>query len=499
VWRILRPVGWTLLAAVIVLLSLRGLVWLGEQVPMIEATGAEVVEGALRRTPIRFAQTDFWFYPPRVEAEEGRFRVPARRSDPAGPSIDLRFVRFAATDASPASKTPVVYLAGGPGGLGVLSATGDRFSLFMRLRDVGDVIAFDQRGTASSDPYPICPEPLATPLDRVLTTDELREAYAPALRACFEHWRDVLHPDAFTTVESAADLEDLRLALGAERLHLVGISYGTHLALAYIRRFPDRVGRAVLAGVEGPDHTWKRPAIVDGIVREIGKVLEEEAGWHGFVADIEAAIARLRDERPVVTLDDPATGTPVEVALGPQDIKLAVLYGLGEREDFMKVAKRVRRIAHGDNELLARYVLLLRAAGAPAVMPLSMDCASGASDERRRAIAAETPGTLIGDVINLSLEVVCPSWPVTDLGPSFRGELRSDVPVLAISGTLDPRTPPTNAKEALSGFSHVRHLSIVGGAHDDDLLIATDAIAEAIVRFLETGEPGSERVVLPRL
>jgi pimeloyl-ACP methyl ester carboxylesterase len=466
---------------------------------MIEVTGAEVTEGALRRTPIRFAQTDFWFYPPRVDAEEGRLRVPARRSDPDGPSLDLRFVRFAATDSSVASNTPIVYLAGGPGGLGVLAATGDRFPLFMRLRQVGDVIALDQRGTASSNPYPICPGALETPFDRVASADELREAYAPVLRDCFEHWRESLHPDAFTTVESADDIEDLRLALGAERLHLVGISYGTHLALAYIRRFPDRVSRAVLAGVEGPDHTWKRPAIVDGIVREIGEILEAEAGWRGFVADIEAAIALLRAERPVVTIDDPASGAPVQVALGPQDIKLAVFYGLGEREDFLKAAKRVRRIANGEYELLARYVLLLRAAGTPPVMPLSMDCASGVSAERREAIEAEKAEALVGDVSNLSLETLCPGWPVVDLGPSFRVELRSDVPVLAVSGTLDSRTPPSNAEEALAGFPHVRHLRIVGGAHDDDLLIATDAIGEAIVRFLETGEPGTDRVELPLL
>jgi hypothetical protein len=68
-----------------------------------------------------------------------------------------------------------------------------------------------------------------------------------------------------------------------------------------------------------------------------------------------------------------------------------------------------------------------------------------------------------------------------------------------ISGTLDSRTPPSNAEEALSGFSHVHHLLIVGGAHDDDLTIATGAIGEAIVRFLETGDPGRERVELPPL
>ena len=153
-----KTVGGIIIAAAMVLVSFKGLVWLGEKVPMVEPTGPEIVTGALTLQPIRFAQTDFWFYPPRVDAEEGRLRVPARRPGPDGSSIDLRFIRFKSTASNPeAAAPPVVYLAGGPGGLGVYSATGDRFPLFMRLREVGDVIAFDQRGTASSKPYPICP------------------------------------------------------------------------------------------------------------------------------------------------------------------------------------------------------------------------------------------------------------------------------------------------------------------------------------------------------
>ncbi|MHC4904035.1 MAG: alpha/beta fold hydrolase, partial [Planctomycetota bacterium] len=96
----------------------------------------------------------------------------------------------------------------------------------------------------------------------------MSRAYQPVLRDCWDHWSESLHPASFTTVENAADLEDLRIALGAERLNLVGISYGTHLGLAYIRQYPDRVAHAVLAGVEGPDHTYKRPAegtVVDSL------------------------------------------------------------------------------------------------------------------------------------------------------------------------------------------------------------------------------------------
>ena len=483
------------------LLVLRTIQSFGDDIPVIETTSPERVSGNLTLQSIRFARTDFYVWPTRVSAELGRLRVAARRngaSQADGASMSLRFILFPSV-AQHYSPAPIVYLAGGPGGSGVSSASGDRFPLFMKLREAGDVIAFDQRGTRYAEPYPECPEPVVPPLGRVLSSRDMLAVYAPVLRACFAHWTPTIHPDAFTTMESVHDLESLRVALGVERLSFVGISYGTHLALAYIRQYPEHVEKAVLAGVEGVDHTWKRPAIVDGVVREISATLAAEAGWMGFTDDIERALKRLQDDTPVVTLEDPQTGESVNVAIGPQDLKLAVFYGLSEREDFLDAAKRVRRIANGDDEMLARYAQRIRGPGNLSVMPLSMDCASGVSEERRILIEAERAGALIGDVANLSLEVTCPAWPVVDLGPQYRAPIAATVPVLAISGTLDTRTPPSNAADALAGFTQMRDLLIVGGGHNDDLLIASPQIGQAMVDFLTTGDPNRDRIGMPAL
>ena len=85
-----------------------------------------------------------------VEAEVGTLRVPYDRASAKSDTIDLKFVRFRATTDAPGA--PLVYLAGGPGGSGIGSARGRRFELFMKLRELGDVIAWDQRGTGSSEP-----------------------------------------------------------------------------------------------------------------------------------------------------------------------------------------------------------------------------------------------------------------------------------------------------------------------------------------------------------
>ena len=68
----------------------------------------------------------------RGRPEPGRFHVPLNRTDGFGDSLQLAFVRLPATTPDPGP--PIVYLAGGPGGSGIATARGSRFSLFMALR-----------------------------------------------------------------------------------------------------------------------------------------------------------------------------------------------------------------------------------------------------------------------------------------------------------------------------------------------------------------------------
>ena len=99
-----------------------------------------------------------------VDAELGSFYVPENRARPGSRLVKLSYVRFASI--GPTSEPPIVYLAGGPGGSGIGTARERRFPLFMALREVADVIAFDQRGTGLSDPLPPCRADEAFPPER---------------------------------------------------------------------------------------------------------------------------------------------------------------------------------------------------------------------------------------------------------------------------------------------------------------------------------------------
>ena len=107
---------------------------------------AQPKSGTLKLKPYAFETND---KKDKVDAEFGTVFVPENRSDPESNLIELAFVRFKSTAKNPGP--PIVYLAGGPGGSGIGTARGSRFPLFMALREIADVIAFDQRGTGFSN------------------------------------------------------------------------------------------------------------------------------------------------------------------------------------------------------------------------------------------------------------------------------------------------------------------------------------------------------------
>lgn len=464
--------------------------------PIARREGPLQRSGALDMQKIVFATTDH-IVPRRIRAELGTLRVPENRSNPTGRETVIRFVRFRSLARSPGP--PIIYLAGGPGGSGILSASGDRFPLFMRLREVADVIALDQRGVAERAP---CPGSWSYPLDQPFRFEIMQRQAAPFLSRCVEHWGDRIDLSAYNTRESAEDLESLRVALGAEKVSLWGISYGTHLALAYLRQHPDRVHRAVLAGVEGPDHTYKLPGNIDAVLEELERHVQRDPKARALLPDLRGSLRRTleRLERdPATVLVESRSGERLNVTVGANDLRAAVYNNLGEREDIVELPARLAAIFAGDYRPLGTWALRVRRGGSATVMSIAMDCASGVGRDRARRIEAQSRRSLIGAVANLRLRAVCSSWPAFDLGEEFRAPVESDVEILAISGTLDARTPPSNAEEILRGFPNGRHLILDGGSHDDDLFLSSPAIAEEMVSFLRDGVTSRRRVVLPPL
>ncbi|HEV3486048.1 MAG TPA: alpha/beta fold hydrolase, partial [Vicinamibacterales bacterium] len=323
----------------------------------------------------------------KVEAELGEFRVPENRAKRDSRTITLRFVRFRSTAAKPGH--PIVYLAGGPGGSGIESARGSRFPLFMALREFGDVIAFDQRGTNQSEPDMRCNEKYEIAAGEPLDRAKAGVVWAEAARRCVERLRaSGIDVGAYNTRESAADLEDFRRALGAQKLILWGISYGTHLSIATMRYHPDTVDRALLAGIEGPDDTYKLPSDQQTLMEDIARLAARDGKHPDLVGSIAKLLRELETNPKRLTLTHPDTQQKIEFVFGKLDLQRVLANMLTGPDSFAGMPEFIARLERGEWVALGTAAAPQRFGSHWSAMSLAMDCASGMSAARRQRIAA---------------------------------------------------------------------------------------------------------------
>lgn len=158
--------------------------------------------------------------------------VPYDHADPDGATVTLRLAR----QQSQGADEVIFFLAGGPGGSAV-EQSGIMPMLMGELEDHFDLVYLDQRGTGGSG-YLTCSEGYPY------------TAYQWAECAEEHEGASLVH---HLTLDAARDLDFVRSALGYDLLNMRGGSYGTRVALEYMRQFPDHTGMVVLDGAAPPD------------------------------------------------------------------------------------------------------------------------------------------------------------------------------------------------------------------------------------------------------
>jgi len=403
----------------------------------------------------------------RVAAERGRFEVPVNRNDPNSARIELRFVRFPSTSPNPGN--PIVYLSGGPGAAGTGTAQGPRFDIFMALRAQADVIAFDQRGTGMSHAPPNCavsqPIDTAQPLTRANIVAHVRADTA----RCLAWWRDQgVDIGAYNTRENAADIDDLRRALGAERIALWAISYGTHLGAAYLREYDEHVGRAVFAGYEGPDDTVKMPSGTDAMLARFAAVVaanpEAAQAYPDPIGTMRRVLARLEREPATVTIQH--NNQPLTLTFGAFPVQMLTGGVIADPNSAVQLLPLYAEMDAGRFERVATVMAREFLRNEMRAMPTAMDMASGITQERLRRVGDEARTALLGDALNFPMPHLLGVAPELDLGDAFRAPLSSATPILFISGTLDGRTYPEAAQAALATLPNSRQMIVENGGHN---------------------------------
>ena len=437
-----------------------------------------------------------------ADAYRGFFEVPENRNDPASRTIALGYVRFPATTDNPGS--PIVYLAGGPGGSGTGAPEERRFPLFMAMRQHGDVIAFDQRGTGLSDDTPACRSSHVVPDLQPVGDSGLADIYRAAIRECVAFWRaEGADPAGYTTAESVQDISALRAHLGAERVALWGISYGSHLALAALDAIPGEIERAVITGAEGLDQTVKYPARTDDYIRRLQQAVNTQREARALYPDIESMIRRVQarlEAEPLLVTYTRRDGSEAEILFQRRHAQEVVSRLISDPQWATLMLAIYRGLDTGDLSPLQAALPFFHRPGEPLgfrLMPTAMDRASGISAGRLAEVRRQIPHAMVGGYLNFPMPQVIDVLEEIDLGPAFRDGPHGDTPVLLLSGTLDGRTYPDGQAEAVAGLGNVTRIMVRNAGHN--LFMSSPEVGEVIHRFMRD-EPlgtGEIEVALP--
>ena len=425
-----------------------------------------------------------------TDAERGSLEVPEDRRIPGSRRIRLGYVRFPSTAAQPGP--PIIYLAGGPGGSGVDAATGPRFPIFMALRAVADVIAFDQRGTGLSAHLPERTAP-TTPLP-ALTREAMTGWFRDEVQKAWTDWaRAGVAMTGYNTEQSADDIEDLRRHLGVEQINLWGISYGTHLALSVLKRHPQSVARVALASLEGQDQTVKRPARIDAWLQRVDRLMGEDATARATIPDLPALMRKVHTRLEADPAEVSVGGTPVRI--GGFAVQILASGMAANPASLARLPGLYRALDAGMTPLLGQILPPPERLFAVSGMPEAMDMASGISPERLVLVERERTTAVLGDAFNFPMPHLLGSVPDMDLGATYRAPIQTAVPALLIAGSLDGRTPLEEQADVVEQFTDGVQVIVENAGHN--VFEAHPEVEPLLVRFFGGEAIGDLTLKLP--
>jgi pimeloyl-ACP methyl ester carboxylesterase len=428
-----------------------------------------------------------------TDAERGFFDVPEDRRIPGSRRIRLGYVRFASTSPNPGP--PIVYLAGGPGGSGVRTSMGPRFPIFMALRDVADVIAFDQRGTGLSSHIP--DRATTTPYP-AMTHAGVSAWYREEMQKAWIDWtRAGVAMTGYNTEQNADDLEDLRRHLGVEKINLWGISYGSHLALSVLKRHPNSIGRVALASLEGQDQTVKRPAHIDMFLDRVDHLMGTDPAVRAAIPNMPALMRRVHERLET----DPATVTfagesgPVDVKVGGFGVQLLASALVANPPQLSMLPGVYLNLDAGKTDFLASIIPPPHRYFSISGMPEATDLASGISPARLALIEKEAKTAVLGDAFNLPMPHLLGAIPGVDLGEDFRAPIRIETPALLVAGSLDGRTPLEEQAEVIAQFQNKTQVLVENAGHN--VFEAHPEVQTLLVKFFREDAVHDTHLSLP--
>lgn len=419
-------------------------------------------------------------------AECARFEVAEDPQQPQARRIQLAVTLLPARTAQ-ARPDVVTMLAGGPG----QSSVDAYFSVqpvLEALRGERHLLLVDQRGTGSSNRL-ACPMP-DWKSERQPGAEDMRRL----ARDCLKGFEGRADARFYTTSDAVRDLESLRLAAGVPQFNVIGGSYGTRVALEYLRRHPASVRSALIDGVVPPE----LPLLQDharNLDEALGKLAARCAADAGCkkrfgdpLATMRSLMAQLGSHPVSVRYLHPRTHKPEQGKLTRSLLQGFIRLFSYSPEAMAVLPLMVDEAAKGRPEALLAQIEGLAdrledqlAHG----MELSVSCTE---DLPFLKPTADDRNTVLGDEMATLGAAQCEVWPRGQMPADFKQPVRSDRPVLILSGEFDPVTPPRYGDQVLKTLSNGRHLVAKGAGH---IAMTRGCMPKLVRQFIAKPVPGA--------
>jgi pimeloyl-ACP methyl ester carboxylesterase len=424
--------------------------------------------------------------------------VPLDRSGTVPGTIRLRIER---QRASQPARPPLFLIAGGPGQSAIESFDSDTVQRLLGTEArARDVVVVDLRGTGRSG------------LLRCPSLERSEGDAAAAGAACAAR----LGPARafYTAADAADDLDAVRRALGAPRIALFGVSYGTFVAQTYARRYPMTVERMVLDSVVGPTgiDPLDRPSL-QAAPRVLRVFCGRRCGWTRDIGSDLTRLVRRLEKTPMRGLRTDRRGRRLPARVGAVGL-LSVLVS-GDVDPFVraKTPGAIRNALRGDAAPLLRIARQVTAedvlfesprALSPAAYAAAI-CADSAfpwdpmasPDARRQQASTLVHGLPAGTFgpfgANTALAsgtlALCSAWPASGRPAPAQAQLPA-VPTLLLSGRTDLRTPLENARAVAAELPGAELIDVVALGHGVLGSTISRCAGAAFTRFLAGGRAG---------
>lgn len=417
----------------------------------------------------------------REELRCGTYEVFENRQARRGRKLPLKIVILPARKPHP-EEGPVFCLSGGPGETNTEFAN---YFLASTLRHHHDIVLVDSRGTGEGHRL-ACSTPRSD--DRL--EGYLKTPFAPEIaRACRRELEQRFDLSQYSTAAMVDDFDEVRQALGYDKINLDGGSFGTYAALMYIRAYGEHVRSAYLASLVTLEnrvplyHSQAAQWALDRLFEQCEADVACHAAYPRLREDFSAVLARLRHGPVRAWVRHPVTGARTESGLTEQAFADAVRVMMYSGARGREVPFLIEQAKAGDFDPFAEKAINSSRefyANMPMGLYYAVTCSEFVSRIRPEEIESATRGSYAGSWRVRDQMASCQAWPKTLLPDGYFAPFRSDVPALLISGDTDPAAPPHWGEEVHSFLPNSIHLVVPGGHVPKTT--CTDSIADAMFR-----------------